>query len=95
MFHNQTSSSHFSLTSSREMRGDIMCTKWQSVSYALQKHCNEWFSRVVFTGFWRKQMHKPKQILNNFRLQDRLQPLKNSKNSNFGYNGYKVLIKYI
>ena len=71
MFHNQTSSSHFSLTSSREMRGDIMCTKWQSVSYA------------------------PKQILNNFRLQDRLQPLKNSKNSNFGYNGYKVLIKYI
>ena len=40
-------------------------------------------------------MHKPKNILNNFLLQNRLYSLKNSKNYNFGYNGYTALIKYI
>ena len=33
------------------MRGNIMYTKWQSVSYAVQKRFNEWFSRIIFTDF--------------------------------------------
>ena len=71
-----------------------MKTKWQSISYAVQKRFNKWFSRIIFPGFSRKQIHNPKNIKQLFVTKQIIVP-KNSKYYDFGYNDYEALIKYI
>ena len=53
------------------------------------KAFNEEFSRIIFTEFWKKNMHKPTKIMKHFLSQNRL-PLKSSKNYSFGYYGCKL-----
>ena len=64
-----------------------MYTKKLRVSCPVQKN--------LMNDFLESFLHKykPKKILNNFWLQNRLQSLKNSRNYNFGYSGYKAFDK--
>ena len=40
---------------------------------------NECFSRIIFTDVWKKQIHKPKKVLDSFLSQNRILTLKSSK----------------
>ena len=54
------------------MRGDIMHTKWLNLSYSVQINLMNDFLESFLLVFGENKYKKPKKILNNFLLQNRL-----------------------
>ena len=72
-----------------------MYTKWPSVSYAVQITLMNDFLASFLLVFGENKYTNLKRYWTTFCYKTDYSPKKNGKNQNFGYNGYKALIKYI
>ena len=77
------------------MRENIMNTKWQSVSYAVQINWMNDFLKSFLLVFGENKYRNRKRYSTKQIVTKQILVPKNSKNYNFGYIGYKALIKYI
>ena len=76
------------------MRGNVVYTKWQSMSYAVQKNLMKDFLESFLLVLGENKYTNLKRYEKTFCYKT-LYSLKNSKNYNFGYNDCKALMKYI
>ena len=75
------------------MRGNVVYTKWQSISYAVQKNLMKDFLESFLLVLGENKYTNLKRYEKTFYY--KTYSLKNSKNYNFGYNDCKALMKYI
>ena len=72
-----------------------MYAKWKSVSYVVQTNLMNDLLESFSLVFEENKYTNLKRYSTTFCYKTDYSPLKIVKNWNFGYNGYKALIKYI